>query len=96
MQQGTLNLLHPISAHSVSRASIFTMDVVTSEVPEEFATWTCFTSGMYLFREIVCALLWRLRKMEEILCRFFLYGSNSGIYLAFPRRILFPYLIILL
>ena len=50
MQQGKLNLLHPISAHSVSRASIFTMDVVTSEVPEEFATWTCFTSGMYLFR----------------------------------------------
>ena len=48
MNQGKLNLLHPISASSGSRASIFTIDGVISERPEDVVSWRRLTLVMYL------------------------------------------------
>ena len=48
MQQVKLNLLHPISTSSGSIASVFTIDGVMSEGPEEVVLLVTFDFG-YVF-----------------------------------------------
>ena len=88
MQQVKLNLLHPISTSSGSIASVFTIDGVMYEGPEEVVSWRRLTSVIYFSIGRGSYLSGRDPVMETSSGRkLFVSASSSGIFCAVPRRI---------